>query len=64
LEDAASAVAATLGNVDPDLGNVGPTQNYAHLPATAKYLLSWLMLVGRLEIYTVLVLFLRTTWRK
>jgi trk system potassium uptake protein TrkH len=64
LEDAASAVAATLGNVGPGLGSVGPTQNYAHLPAAAKYLLSWLMLVGRLEIYTVLALFLRATWRK
>lgn len=63
LEDAASAVAATLGNVGPGLGVFGPAQNYAHLPAAAKYLLSWLMLVGRLEIFTVLVLFLRTTWR-
>ncbi|CEP69623.1 Cation transporter [Moorella glycerini] len=63
LEEAASAVAATLGNVGPGLGAVGPAQNYAHLPAAAKYLLSWLMLVGRLEIYTILVLFLRTTWR-
>lgn len=64
LEDAASAVAATLGNVGPGLGSVGPTQNYAHLPDAVKYLLSWLMLVGRLEIFTVLVLFLRTTWKK
>lgn len=63
LEDAASAVAATLGNVGPGLGAVGPAQNYAHLPEGAKYLLSWLMLVGRLEIYTVLALFLRATWR-
>ncbi|MDN5347135.1 MAG: trk/ktr system potassium uptake protein [Clostridia bacterium] len=64
MESAASAVAATLGNVGPGLGVVGPTQNYAHLPAAAKYLLSWLMLVGRLEIYTVLVLFLRATWKR
>ncbi|WP_258360092.1 TrkH family potassium uptake protein [Moorella sulfitireducens] len=63
LEDAASAAAATLGNVGPGLGAVGPAQNYAHLPVASKYLLSWLMLVGRLEIYTVLALFLRTTWR-
>lgn len=64
LEDAASAVAATLGNVGPGLGIVGPTQNYAHFSAPAKLLLSWLMLVGRLEIYTVLVLFLKATWKK
>lgn len=63
LEEAASAVATTLGNVGPGLGVVGPTQNYAHLPGAAKYLLSWFMLVGRLEIFTVMVLFLRTTWR-
>lgn len=64
LVDAASAVAATLGNVGPGLGVVGPTQNYAHMPIAAKYLLSWFMLVGRLEIFTVLVLFLKTTWRR
>lgn len=61
---AASAVAATQGNVGPGLGAVGPLFNYAHLPASAKYLLSGLMLVGRLEIYTILVLFLPATWKK
>lgn len=64
LVSAASAVAATLGNVGPGLGSVGPTQNFAHLPPAAKCLLSWLMLVGRLEIYTVLVLLLPATWKK
>lgn len=64
LVTAVTATAATLGNVGPGLGAVGPTQNFAHFPEAAKYFLSWLMLVGRLEIYTVLVLFLRATWKK
>ncbi len=59
-----SATAATIGNVGPGLGLVGPSSNYAFLPAVAKAILSLNMLLGRLEIYTVLVLFLPSTWRK
>ncbi len=59
-----SATAATIGNVGPGLGLVGPSSNYASLPAVAKVILSLNMLLGRLEIYTVLVLFLPSTWRK
>lgn len=59
-----SAVAATLGNVGPGLGTVGPAENFAHLPATAKWILSFCMLLGRLEIYTLLVLFAPEFWRK
>ncbi len=51
-----SASAACLGNVGPGLGDVGPTATYAPLPAPAKLLLAALMIVGRLELYTVLVL--------
>jgi trk system potassium uptake protein TrkH len=51
-----SAVAACLGNVGPGFEGVGPTMNYASLPAAAKLLLSLLMLVGRLELYTVMVI--------
>jgi trk system potassium uptake protein TrkH len=58
------AVAATLGNVGPGLGSVGPTDNYAHLPAAGKWLLSFFMLLGRLEIFTVIVLFSPDAWRK
>jgi trk system potassium uptake protein TrkH len=61
---AASSVAATLGNVGPGFGIVGPHGNYAALPASAKVLLSVLMLVGRLEIFAVMVLFLPLTWRR
>lgn len=51
-----SAVAATLGNIGPGMGAVGPVMNYAHFPAFGKWFLSFLMLMGRLELFTVLVL--------
>ena len=59
-----SASAATLGNIGPGFGMVGPADNYAHLPLTVKWILSFAMLVGRLEIYTVFVLFIPTFWKK
>ncbi|MCB2226002.1 MAG: TrkH family potassium uptake protein [Desulfarculaceae bacterium] len=58
-----TASIACLGNIGPGLGSVGPADNYAHLPAAAKWLLSLAMIVGRLEVYTVLVLFLPEFWR-
>ena len=58
-----SASIACLGNIGPGLGSVGPADNYAHLPLAAKWLLSLAMIVGRLEVYTVLVLFLPEFWR-
>jgi trk system potassium uptake protein len=61
---AISAVAATLGNVGPGLGTVGPVENYAHFSLTAKWLCSFCMLVGRLEVYSVVVLFFPEFWRK
>ncbi len=63
LISAVSAVAATLGNVGPGFGAVGPMANYFSLPAAAKALLSLCMLVGRLEIYTVLVILSARFWR-
>lgn len=59
-----SAVAASIGNIGPGLGEVGPADNYAHLPDAAKLLLSLCMLLGRLEIYTVIVLFVPEFWRR
>jgi trk system potassium uptake protein len=64
LVTATSAVAASLGNIGPGLGEVGPAANYANLPALAKWLLASLMIVGRLEIFPVLVLFTRDLWRR
>ncbi|MGI6558707.1 MAG: TrkH family potassium uptake protein [Limnochordia bacterium] len=59
MESSMGAAAATLGNVGPGMGLVGPTDNYGFLPGPAKLFLSLLMLFGRLEIFTVLVLFTR-----
>lgn len=58
------ATAATLGNIGPGLGLVGPSSNYAGLLDWEKWLLVLLMLIGRLEIFTVLVLFLPEAWRR
>ena len=58
------SVAATLGNIGPGIGLVGPVENYAHLPVFGKWFLSFLMLIGRLELFTVLILFSRGFWRK
>ena len=64
LVTAASSVAATLGTVGPGLGLVGPAGNYAWLSGIGKLVLCGCMLLGRLEIYTVLVLFAPSLWRK
>ena len=58
------ATAATLGNIGPGLGSVGPTDNYAHVHVFGKWILTFLMLAGRLEIYTVLILFAPAFWKK
>ncbi len=58
------ATAATLGNIGPGLGLVGPASNYSELMHWEKWLLVFFMLAGRLEIFTVLVLFLPDSWRK
>ncbi|PRX29425.1 trk system potassium uptake protein TrkH [Orenia metallireducens] len=59
-----SAVAATLGNIGPGLGLIGPLNTYVPLPIVCKLLLSFCMILGRLEIYTVLVFLLSGFWRK
>jgi trk system potassium uptake protein TrkH len=58
------AVAATLGNIGPGIGLVGPVENYSHIPVFGKWFLSFLMLIGRLELFTVLILFSPGFWRK
>lgn len=64
IVSAFGAVAASLGNIGPGLGSVGPMDNYAHLPALGKWILSLLMLMGRLELFTVVILFSPSFWRK
>jgi trk system potassium uptake protein TrkH len=59
-----AAVAASMFNIGPGLGNVGPAENYGHLPALAKWVLSGCMIAGRLEFYTVLVILTPAFWRK
>ena len=64
LIDSASAIAATLNNIGPGLGTVGATQNYGHFNALSKLLFIWLMMLGRLEIFTILVLMFPSFWRE
>ena len=60
---ALGAMATSLGNVGPGIGDVGPVDNFAWLPSHIKVFLSGVMIIGRLEIYTVLVLFTPFFWR-
>ncbi len=59
-----SAVATTLGNVGPGFGAVGPVNNFASQHAAAKWIYSFCMLCGRLELYTILVLFSKDAWHR
>ncbi len=61
---ATSAAIASLGNIGPGLNKVGATATYAWMQPSAKLLLTLAMLLGRLELYTVLVVFLPSFWRK
>ena len=61
---AATASIASLGNVGPGLAGVGPSETYHWLPAPVKLFLAFYMMLGRLELFTVLVLFLPLFWRK
>jgi len=63
LDTSMGSVAATLGNIGPGIGNVGPVDNFFYIPALGKWVLSFLMLAGRLELFTVLVLFSPAFWR-
>jgi len=63
LIDAASCVAATLNNIGPGLGVVGATKNYTHFQWYTKILFIWLMMIGRLEIFVILVIFVPRFWR-
>jgi len=58
------AVAACLGNIGPGFGLVGPVDNYAQIPYLGKWLLIWCMLLGRLEVFTVIIFLVPEFWRK
>ena len=61
---ATSSVAATLGNIGPGLAKVGPALNYSEVPLLGKWILCMCMLLGRLEIFTVIILFMPGVWKK
>ncbi|MGB3606847.1 MAG: potassium transporter TrkG [Psychroserpens sp.] len=63
FESAIGLSASSLGNVGPALGNFGPVNNYVELPALGKWWASFLMLIGRLELFTVLILLTPFFWR-
>lgn len=63
LMTSATATISCLSNIGPGLNEVGPATTYASLPAMAKIILSFVMMIGRLEIYSVLVLIFPSTWK-
>ncbi len=58
------ATLSSVGNIGPAFGTLGPSENYAHLPAVGKWVLSFLMMAGRLEIFTVVILFVPAFWKR
>ncbi|MDX9695490.1 MAG: TrkH family potassium uptake protein [Bacteroidales bacterium] len=64
LSTSLSAVATSIGNIGPGLGQVGPVENFSHIPVFGKWFLAFLMMIGRLEIFTVLMILSPAFWRK
>lgn len=64
IQTSITATLATLGNIGPGFALVGPVFNYDFFPDYVTAWLSFVMLLGRLEIYTVLVLFTRSFWKR
>ena len=63
LESSLGAAASAMGNIGPSIGDFGAMDNYSSLPVLAKYIMMFGMILGRLEIFAVLVLFTKTFWR-
>jgi trk system potassium uptake protein TrkH len=64
METCAGAVLAAISNIGPGFGAVGPTENFSHLRETTQVFLGWLMILGRLELFALLVLFFPSAWRR
>jgi len=64
LQTGISSVISALMNIGPGFGEVGPSENFAEISAHGKWFLSWLMLVGRLEMFSALVLLFPSFWKK
>jgi trk system potassium uptake protein TrkH len=61
---AIGATISSLGNIGPAIGDVGPVDNFAAIPSVGKWVLSFLMLLGRLELFTILVFLSPGFWKK
>ena len=64
LSSSMGAVAACLANIGPGLGSTGPSTNYSEVPSLGKWVLSIAMLLGRLELFTIIILFSPSFWKK
>jgi len=64
LDSSMGSVITTLGNIGPGIGTVGPVENFYSIPDGGKWFLSFLMLIGRLELFTVLIIFTPVFWKK
>ena len=64
LVTSATTVISAMCNVGPALGEAGPADNYAAIPFAGKWVLILCMLIGRLEVYTVIILFFPHFWKK
>ena len=64
FDESIGAAVSAIGNVGISIGQFGPAGTYAEFPTIAKWVMSCVMLIGRLEIFTVLLLFTRVLWRK
>jgi trk system potassium uptake protein TrkH len=64
FQSALGSTIATLGNIGPGLGQVGPVGNYAFIPTAGKWFLSFMMLMGRLELFTILIFFSVAFWKR
>ena len=64
IKSALGACSSSLGNIGPAIGSVSPVDNFSHLSTSAKLFCSFLMLIGRLELFTVLILFTPFFWKK
>jgi len=62
FQTATSSAATAIANIGPGFGTVGPAANFSHFSTTAKLTMTGLMILGRLEIYTVLSLMIRKFW--
>jgi trk system potassium uptake protein TrkH len=59
-----SAALSSVGNIGPGVGDIGPTESYSSIPTEGIWLLSLCMIMGRLEVFSLLILFLPQTWRQ